>query len=127
MTDVLMIDVLGRGRRPVVWISGAKKELLLLPKLVIEEFAIVLRLAQHGEHHRKSKMMIGLGPGVYEAVMRFNRDTYRMVYTVHYRNAVYVITAFKKKSKKGIATDLPTTNKIRRRLHIIEDEERTSS
>lgn len=125
MIDELTIEALGRERRPVVWISGAKKELLLLPSAVIEEFATVLRLAQHGEFHRKSKKMIGVGPGVHEAVMRYDRDTYRMVYTIHYRSAVYVITAFKKKSKSGVKTDLPIANKIRLRLHIVENEERS--
>lgn len=43
-------------------------------------------------------------------------DTYRAVYTIRYRQAVYVLHAFKKKSKRGIATPLTDLRLIDKRL-----------
>jgi phage-related protein len=43
-------------------------------------------------------------------------DTYRAVYTVRFAEAVYVLHAFKKKSKSGIKTAKSDIELIRRRL-----------
>ncbi|MEJ1967121.1 MAG: type II toxin-antitoxin system RelE/ParE family toxin [Rhizomicrobium sp.] len=42
--------------------------------------------------------------GVLELTSFFDGDAYRAVYTVRFRDVVYVLHAFKKKSKRGIAT-----------------------
>jgi len=39
-----------------------------------------------------------------EVVERHDGDTYRAVYTVKFAGAIYVLHAFQKKAKKGIAT-----------------------
>jgi len=41
---------------------------------------------------------------VLEIVASHARDTYRAVCTVRFQNGIYVLHAFQKKSKKGIAT-----------------------
>ena len=51
-----------------------------------------------------SELMKGLGGGIVELVAEFDGDTYRAVYTVRFREAVYVLHAFMKKSKRGIKT-----------------------
>lgn len=43
-------------------------------------------------------------------------DTYRTVYTVSFREAVYVLHAFKKKSKTGRSTPKYEMDLVRRRL-----------
>jgi phage-related protein len=42
--------------------------------------------------------------------------TWRAVYTVRYREAIYVLHAFQKKSKRGIATPKKDVDLIRYRL-----------
>jgi phage-related protein len=44
--------------------------------------------------------------------------SYRAVYTVRYADAVYVLHAFQKKSKKGIATPKAEIDLIEKRLKI---------
>jgi phage-related protein len=44
-------------------------------------------------------------------------DAYRAVYAIRFRDAVYVLHAFKKKSKRGIKTPLNEIVLIRRRLN----------
>ena len=54
-------------------------------------------------------------------------DTYRAVYTVKFAGVVYVLHAFQKKAKKGIATPKPDIALIRRRLkRATEDYDKRS-
>ena len=62
-----------------------------------------LYAAQCGEEYPSVKALKGFGGrGVLEIVMPMR--AYRTVYTVRFEDAVYVLHAFQKKSKKGIAT-----------------------
>ena len=47
-------------------------------------------------------------------------DTYRAVYTVRFAGVIYVLHAFQKKSKKGIATPKHEIDLIRARLRTAE-------
>lgn len=60
------------------------------------------------------------GRGVLEVVERHDGDTYRAVYTVRLRSAVYVLHCFQKKAKRGIATPKTDMNPIRSRLAAAE-------
>lgn len=51
-----------------------------------------------------------------EIVADHRADTFRSVYTVRFCDAVYVLHAFQKKSKQGIATPPRDLELIRRRL-----------
>ena len=51
-----------------------------------------------------AKPLKGFGPGVVEVVVRHDGDTFRAVYTVRFEAAVYVLHAFQKKARRGIAT-----------------------
>ena len=51
-----------------------------------------------------------------EIIDRDDTNTYRAVYTVQFSNAIYVLHAFQKKSKSGIATPQKDIELIRRRL-----------
>lgn len=55
-----------------------------------------------------------------EVVKDHDGDTYRAVYTVRFRRAIYVLHAFQKKSKKGIATPKHEIDLIRDRLRRAE-------
>ncbi|NEP52625.1 MAG: type II toxin-antitoxin system RelE/ParE family toxin [Moorea sp. SIO3C2] len=54
--------------------------------------------------------------GVFEIVSDYQTDTYRTVYAVKLGNAIYVLHAFKKKSKTGIKTPKQTMDLIKERL-----------
>jgi phage-related protein len=47
-------------------------------------------------------------------------DSWRAMYTVRYTEAIYVLHAFQKKSKRGIATPKKDIELIRQRLAEIE-------
>jgi phage-related protein len=61
------------------------------------------------------------GRGVLEIVDDFDGDTYRAVYTVKFAGVIYVLHAFQKKSKKGIATPQRDIDLIKARLKRAEE------
>jgi phage-related protein len=63
-----------------------------------------------------AKPLKGLGPGVLEVVSDHRGDTFRAVYTVRLADRVFVLHAFQKKSKHGIATPQADIELIKRRL-----------
>jgi phage-related protein len=66
------------------------------------------------------------GRGVLEIVDDFDSDTFRAVYTVRFAEVVYVLHAFQKKSKKGIATPRREIDLIKSRLKRAEEHYRTN-
>mgnify|MGYP001552770799 CR=1 FL=1 len=56
------------------------------------------------------------GAGVIEIVVDFGGNAFRTVYTVMFAEAVYVLRAFQRKSKRGIATPKAELERIRTRL-----------
>jgi phage-related protein len=93
--------------RPLVFVGGASKEYRQFPRAVTHEMGHRLKKVQLGEAVAGEKPL-AQGPlkglGIREIRDDFDRDTYRVVYTVKLTNAVYVLHAFKKKSKFGIST-----------------------
>jgi len=105
----------------LTWVGSSKKDLVALPVSVRKFFGHALDFAQHGEQHAAAKVLKGFGgAGVLEVVEDYLGDTYRAVYTVKFREAVFVLHVFQKKSKRGTATPKPDMNIIRERLKIAE-------
>jgi phage-related protein len=70
-----------------------------------------------GETDPAAKPLKGFsGASVMEIIERYDANTYRAVYTVQFANVIYVLHAFQKKSKRGIATPKKDLDLIRRRL-----------
>jgi phage-related protein len=61
---------------------------------------------------------------VLEVVADHRGDTYRTVYTVKLQKAVYVLHAFQKKSKHGIATPQSVMELVTKRLQRAIEIER---
>lgn len=57
-----------------------------------------------------------------ELVDDHDTDTYRVVYTVRFRKAVYVLHAFKKKSKHGVETPRKELDAVRARLRTAAED-----
>jgi len=72
-----------------------------------------------GETDPAAKPMKGFGgASVVEIVAPFFGNTWRTVYTVRFHGVVYVLHAFQKKSKSGVATPKSEIRLIERRLAI---------
>lgn len=107
--------------KPLVWMGSSRRDLLAFPADVRSEFGYGLYQAQTGARPRKAKTLSGFGgAGVVELVVDHRGDTFRAAYTVRFASAVYVLHAFQKKSKSGIATPGSDLDLIRRRLRDAE-------
>jgi len=85
-----------------------------------------LRAAQFGRKHADAKPLRGFkGARVLEVVVDHDGDTFRSVYTVRFANAIYVLHAFQKKSRHGIATDRTDMQLIAQRLKRAEEHHAT--
>ena len=101
---------------------------MAFPRAVQREIGYALFLAQMGERHPKmAKTLKGFGGGaVIEVRESREGNAYRAVYTVRYADAVYVLHAFEKKSKKGVATPKTEMDLVKKRLKdLIEEKERS--
>ena len=79
-----------------------------------------LYTAQQGGTDPAAKPLKGFGGAkVMEIVDRHDTNTYRAVYAVQF-STIYVLHAFQKKSKKGIATPPKDLDLIRQRLAAAE-------
>ena len=78
--------------------------------------------AQCGGKHLQARPLKGFaGAGVLEIIEDFDGNAFRMVYTVRFADAVYVLHAFQKRSKRGIKTPKREMDVVRARLRMARD------
>lgn len=107
--------------KPVVFVKSSKKDLMKFPEEARHNVGFALTVAQHGGKSESAKALSGYGgASVVEIVEDFDGDTYRAVYTVKFPEAIFVLHAFQKKSKKGKATPKKELDKIDNRLKDAE-------
>ncbi len=100
--------------KPVRWVGSSRDALRGFPEEVRNRVGGALWEAQLGCKAPYAKPLKGFGgAAVLEVVDDFDGTTYRAVYTVRFAGVVYVLHAFQKKSKRGIAT-------ARREIALIE-------
>lgn len=106
----------------LVWIGSSLKDLRTLPVEVQDVFGYALYQAQMGLKSPSAKVLSGFSSAaVIEIIDNHQGDTYRAIYTVMFANAVYVLHAFQKKSRKGIATSKADIDLVKHRLKIAEE------
>lgn len=97
---------------------------------VKKEMGHALYIAQKGEMYGDAKPLKGFGGAkVLEVVINDGSGTFRTMYTVQFQDVVYVLHAFQKKSKNGIATPKQEIDVVKQRLKWahIKYNERLSS
>jgi len=103
--------------RPVIWMGSTRRDLRGFPPQVRRDIGQALYAAQQGETDPSAKALKGFGGGsVLEIIADHQGGTWRTVYTVRYHDVIYVLHAFQKKSKSGIATPKKEIDLIRHRL-----------
>ena len=90
------------GERPLYRAGSAKRDLLAFPAKVKDGIGTALSVAQFGGKHPHGG------------------NTYRAVYAVRFRRAVYVLHCFRKKSRRGIQTPKADSELVMQRLRLAE-------
>lgn len=91
--------------KKVYWINSSYKDFMKFPPEVRHAMGFALYFAQMGKKHEHTKVMSEMGnAAVAEIREKDSSGTYRLMYTVEMKDVVFVLHAFQKKSKSGIAT-----------------------
>ena len=82
-------------RKELFWVASSQKDLLKFPKNEKNEALLGLGLAQEGETYHHFKSLQGFsGASVIELKLNAREGTFRVVYTVKFKKAIYVLHAF---------------------------------
>lgn len=107
--------------KDLVWVGSSKRAFREFPEAVKDDMGYALFRAQEGKEHPSAKALQGFtGRGILEVVEHHDGNTYRAVYTVKFSSGIYVLHAFQKKSKKGIATPKQELDLMKKRLKDAE-------
>ena len=107
--------------KPIRWIGSSREDLRAFPEEVRRRVGGAL-----GRKAGWAKPLKGFGgAGVLEVVDDFDGDTFRAVYTVRFAGVVYVLHAFQKKSKRGVATPRREMAMIEQRLRRAAEDYET--
>jgi phage-related protein len=107
--------------RPVSWIKAALKEFETFPEGARSICLAALTIVAEGGKPDISKRMRGVGSGVFEIVLPFRRDAFRVVYAVQHGEDIWVVHAFQKKSTQGIKTPRHEVDLIKDRLKRLRE------
>ena len=119
-----MVKSMKSDSRDLAWIGTSLDDLKAFPEDVKDDMGFALYEIQKGKMPSIAKPLKGFGGASVQELKADDdqRNTFRTVYTVKFSTAVYVLHAFQKKSKKGIATPRREIDKIKQRLKVAERE-----
>ena len=107
--------------KPCLFVGSSRKDLKRFPAKVQNRIGYALNEVPEGGEPMAAKVLKGFGGrAVLELVDDFDSNTYRAVYTVRFAGVMYVLHAFQKKAKKGIATPLQDIELVKSRLRDAE-------
>jgi phage-related protein len=80
-----------------------------------------LTIAAEGGKAGIAKPMQGMGSGVFEIALPYQRDAFRLVYALEFGDEIWVVHAFQKKSTQGIKTPQREIDLIKERLKRLKE------
>jgi phage-related protein len=104
--------------KDMLFVGDSHSVLSPFPEPVQRHVGFAPYQAQLGNKHPDAKPLRGFPGGVLEVVSDHRGDTFRAVYTVRLQGAVYILHAFQKKSKQGIATPKSEIDLVKQRLRL---------
>ncbi len=114
--------------KDIVWVASSLDDLKRFPEPVQKVMGFALFQAQCGGKHLQARPLKGFGgAGVLEIIEDFDGNAFRTVYTVRFADAVYVLHAFQKRSKKGIKTPKREMDVVRSRLRMAQESRQTEA
>ena len=91
--------------KPLLWLGSSRDDIRAFPEDARRLAGFQLRRVQHGLEPNDWKAMPTIGPGVREIRIHTALE-HRIVYIARFAEAVYVLHAFEKRSRKTPRRDL---------------------
>ncbi|MBD1854955.1 MULTISPECIES: type II toxin-antitoxin system RelE/ParE family toxin [Leptolyngbya] len=85
--------------KPIHWVGASREEIQSFPDEARKEAGFALRAIQQGEEPPDFKPISTVGKSVQEIRIR-TEDAYRVFYVAKFKEAIYVLHAFQKKTQK---------------------------
>ena len=114
-------DMVRKTDRNVSWIKRARKDFDTFPLDARQTAARALTQIADGFTPDIAKPLQGLGTGVWELVLKERGDAYRVVYGLQFGDDIWVVHAFQKKYKTGIATPKHEIDVVRERIKRLKE------
>lgn len=112
------------NHRCVHWMGSSLKDLSRFPSKTQRTIGFMLWKLQSGTTDESITPPTGdpvfRGASVREIVEDHASDTYRTIVTLEHEEAIYVLHAFKKKSKSGRSTPQADIDRIKERLKAVD-------
>lgn len=106
----------------VRFMESAKDDLSAFPKAVRNRAGHELFMVQIGREPDDWKPMTSVGPGACEIRVRDPAGAFRVIYVATFKDAVYVLHAFQKKSRKTSNSDLKLARRRYRQARNLAKE-----
>ena len=108
--------------RPISWLKGALRDYQAFPAAAQAVAEDALTQIAEGGTPDVAKPLTGLGGGVWELAIKARGDACRVVYALQLGDAIWIVHAFQKKSKSGIATPKHEIDLVRERLKRLKEQ-----
>ena len=92
--------------RPIHFLGTARRDLGAFPDSARRQAGYELFMVQVGRQPADFKPLPSVGAGAYEIRIRAAAGAFRVVYVAKFEEAVYVLHAFQKKTRKTSQTDI---------------------
>lgn len=92
--------------KPFPFLGAARRDLAVFPELAHRQAGYELFMVQVGRQPADLKPLPTVGSGAYEIRIRSAAGAYRVVYVAKFEEAVYVLHAFQKKTRKTSQADI---------------------
>ena len=110
-----------KALRNISWIKGALKEFGRFPEDAQDQATDALTAIAEGDTPEIAKPMTGLGSGIWELAIKERGDAFRVIYALQLDDDIWVVHAFQKKSKSGIATPKQEIDLVRERIKRLKE------
>ena len=97
--------------KQVKWLGDSRERIRDFHDVLRHEAGYQLERAQAGKEPKDWKPMPSVGIGVNEIRVRDDSGAFRVIYVAKFAEAVYVLDAFQKKSRKTQKSDLDVARK----------------
>lgn len=87
--------------RPVVWMGNTRKNIMAFPEKIRKLIGDELQLIQFGGMPKDAKAFKGVGSGVIEIALKYNKEAYRCVGPYSWEREFIFSMLFRKKQRKG--------------------------
>jgi phage-related protein len=111
-----------RNTRPISWIHPARRDFEKFPDEARNRALVALTVVAEGGKPDIAKPLSGFGSGVWELAIRARGDAWRVIFALQVDENIWVVHAFQKKSKRGIATPKMELDLVKERLKRLREQ-----